>query len=333
MNKEMSFGVSTASFIDFEMKKAPLFFKGRIFNRPFTPELTPAVALAGQLGIGLELVYRNGAAEDIIAAIQREKIPVLQVHGPVTYNLTSAFREGLATSGKLRGLILPGTSLLANGTLNSDLEKCLGVAQKLNSPLVVLHPRSAEIFFRKKKKLVGKLPLSAINLAIEPDYKHHQESYFVVWNLSEVKDIVKQINEGACFDISHEIISSIRKGYGTLPNLCEPFDKLNKGCPKGVLSIHLNAAQRNKKGDVDGGLPLDPEISDVNVIASVRNFYRHLKTVGFSGPIIVELSNFMDKGSLEQRKKAVEITLNNLETAPKKPSSLSFSNQPTQKPI
>lgn len=316
------FGLSTACFMDSNLGEARKYFGAFISHRQYLPEIPSSLQVAKKLGLGLELVYRKGADKETLVLFEGRKVPVLQIHGPIWYDLPTAFREGWQEASKSGAIIDPLLSFLALGTLKGDFKKCLSLANKLRSPQIVIHPGGAEILYRN-----GLSQLTAsygLNLAIEPDHRRPNEASCWIWQPEKAVELAGKANEGICMDTSHTIISQ-----RSVRHLCETYDKYKK-TPKGVLSIHLVAAipednpwELHRKRN--GGLPLDPRIVPPYILGAFREFYQHLLRDRFSGPIIVELFQF--KGL--NREEAIYNTLNSLETNPKFPSSISLPGEPT----
>ncbi len=320
MSKEVEIGVSTATFI--RAQNPPLI--GHI------PEVEAAVLSAKNLGIGLEVVYRNSAQKKIIERCWESNVPVFQIHGPIFYDLADGVRAGMAEPSKSWVAVNPLLGILSLGTLRRDFEATLTFARNLGVSRVVLHPRGAEILY--KKGLVNASPEGDFSVAIEPDWRRPKESEHWVWQPEKVLEIAEKNGGGICMDTSHTSMS-----LNSVDHLVSLYEKYKKA-PKGVLSIHLAAVIPDTEaywilGRKKAGLPLDPRYVPPQALGAFREFYQHLRLDNFSGPVIIELFNFPGGYSLEQRKKAVEITLESLNSGKNSEASISLSGKTTSRPI
>ena len=320
MSKELAFGVSTATFICAEN---PPYFR-------YIPEVEAAISSAKSLGIGVEVVYRNKAQRKIIEECQKSGVPVLQVHGPIFYDFNEGLRAGLNEPSKSWVLINPLLDFLALGSLRNDFGKSVSFAKRLGASSMVLHPRGAEILY--KKGLIHASEEGDFSLAIEPDWRRPGKSGYWLWRPEKVLEIAHQANVGICMDSSHTSMS-----LNSVDHLVEVYEKYKKA-PRGVVSVHLAAVIPGKEaywilGRKQAGLPLDPKYIPPHVWGAFREFYQHIRMDNFLGPVIIELFIFPNGYSLEQRKKAVEVTLNSLQSWKNNESSVSLPGKVISRPI
>jgi sugar phosphate isomerase/epimerase len=329
MNKEIHFGVSTACFMSQKPTEAAKYFSS-LLNNPHIPEVKAGVTAAEKLGLGLEIVYRRFANDQITALIKEKGIPVFQIHGPIWYDYFHAAKAGLGEVKRSGVVIDPLISLLAFGTLKSDFVRTLELARRLGTKQIVLHPSGVNILFER-----GFINLTTgRNLALEPDWRRWNGSTAWVWQPQEAASVARRLDGGICMDISHTIISLNSASVNDLVRVYEEYQQT----PKGVKSIHLSVAvpgasplEMIRENNI--GLPLDARHVNDRVLGNIKDFYQHIKSGRFGGPVIVELFSFKGEESIDQRIKAVETTLENLESAYKKKRSLSFQGRPTKKPI
>lgn len=320
-------GVSTATFVEFRFSQAVNLLASRLIGNAYIPEVGRALQVASELGLGIEYAYRNNsgsASHEILSS----NVPVLEVHGPIFYDFIDSLHNGLNENSRLGVIKDPVIALLAGGTIKADLKNCFEeTSYSLGASSVVLHPHGAEIAYQN-----GLLQLAdnyGISIAIEPDWKRNRESPYWNWNPRNVTNIATNLEQGICLDLSHTGIS-----FNDVDHLIEIYE-FCKQAPKGVLAIHMNVAVPGET-EAMGGLPLykDRAIVPDAVHGVYREFWQHVQAdQSFKGPIIIELFAFPKGESFEQRRKAVEETLESLISYSSQDPSISLPQKPTIRPL
>lgn len=333
-------GVSTGTFIDFSdsIGDGKKIIGARLKNDIYAPEIDRALKVAKDLGIGLELVYRVGIENILFDGSERLKNRVLQIHGPVFVNTVDAIQQGIEEhrGGSLKGILLsaiqnPLIAQFANGTLEGDWQATKALKRFLRVQNIVLHPWGADVL--SQKGFMSFRPGSATTIAIEPDFQRRKSAAHIIWETEKVKEIADRLGQGICLDTSHTVIS-----YNSTDALVKAYEAY-KTSPKGVAAIHFSVAVPSDNRDDfftkgTGALPLynDPAIIPPSVRDVYREFYQGIMhDASFTGPLILEMWSFPKGGSFEDRRKAVEETLNVLEGSNEPPHSISSPDSPTRR--
>jgi sugar phosphate isomerase/epimerase len=315
----LQIGVSTGSFVEFKPREA-LKLPGYLVGRPYIPEIVAGVSAARDLDIGLEIAYRKRADKQVVEMIENERVKVLQIHGPIFFNILDSLKQGRQEDSVKMGIALDFfNTALAGGGLKSEFRNNIKLAEQLGVGQIVIHPRGAEMLHDS-----GLLSLTTkayggegISIAIEPDWKRQNASRNWVWHWEEASEIANKTSTGICMDVSHTVIS-----HNSLKYLGDIFNYYQANT-KGVLAIHFNAAVPwSDKSEIHkgwGALPMYTNIDELvenqpAVLGAYREFWQHIKQSGFSGPVIIEVYSYKrGEHTFDEKIKAIAETVNFLE--------------------
>jgi sugar phosphate isomerase/epimerase len=283
----------------------------------YAPEIDQAIKAAKEFGLGLEIAYRVGlgrASNDI----QESGVTVEQLHGPVVWSLKESVSESVGTNSdssffaKMKGAALGvGMAKLANGTLESNWKDTERLAYELGARSIVLHPNGAQILYKNRGVILG-LDENLV-VGIEPDFRRMKEKPGIIWDPEKVIQIAQITDQGVCLDTSHTGIT-----YNSVADMFRLYEKFKKEVRRGVVAIHFSVAIPNEdredfftKGT--GARPLYRDTPDM-VKSAYREFYQQvMKDPDFNGPLVLEMFAFPKGNSMDERRKAIEETLDVLE--------------------
>lgn len=291
MGKPISYGINTV--------------KGLAKRELYAPEIDEAIKAAEEFGLGLEIAYRVGLRYKL-DQIKKSGIPVDQIHGPIVWNLEQIIH---ASSG-LKDLVFGvGMAGLANGTISSDWEETKKATRDLGAKRIVLHPNGAEILYKNRGVIFGQD--DQLVVAIEPDFKRLSEKPGIVWKSDEVVRIANLTGQGVLLDTSHTGIT-----YNNVEAMFSLYEKYKQEVKRGVVAIHFSVAIPGKdrsefftSNPGTGARPLYKNTPDA-VKGAYREFYQQVVSdKDFNGPFVLEMWSFPNGNSMDDRRKAVEETL------------------------
>ncbi len=239
-----------------------------IFNGILTTEKLAVFAECGIDAIELCAVkhrvdYHDQAYVDEIADyILRNKINVLSMHLPFGYDLDISSPDSETRNAGISAIL-----------------SCAGIANKLGSNILVLHPG---VFLDEHQNRIGRIDF-AIKSIRELIARTSDNLLFAVENLPpgyladtarELCQIVETVDHnrvGYCIDTGHAHLTS-------------QMDKLVRGCGSKILNVHIH----DNAGDKDSHLM--PFEGNIDWPATVSLF----NEVQFSGLLTYELTNESD---------------------------------------
>lgn len=316
MSVEMSVDVSSSTFINFGgfLVNGLRTVGSLAVNQVYAPEISAAMKTAEELGLGVELAYRVGLRRS--QEIWSSGAPVHQIHGPVIWSLKEAASEALGTTNPkslkskvINSALSVGMAAFGNGTISSDWGETVALTRELGAKSIVLHPNGAEILYKNRNVIFG--PDDQLVVAIEPDFKRMTEKAGVIYEPDEVIRITEITEQGVCLDTSHTGIT-----YNNTEAMFKLYEKYKKEVKKGVVAIHFSVAIPGENRSEfftsnpgTGARPLYKDTSDW-IKGAYREFYQMVvKDEDFKGPFVLEMWSFPKGNSMDDRKRAVEETL------------------------
>lgn len=315
--ENLKFGVSTATFLN-EVDPRHL---QAVLGKPNLSEVRDALTAVETLGdLGLEIVYRKRADEELAKLLAEKTDLVFTVHAPIWRSLTEAFWQGLQEENRFSGPIKDVVaSYLLFGTLEQDFTKVQNLAAQHQAKIVV-HPSGAKALAEKGYTLPHiKRPTE---ICIEPDSKRKGREKPWIWQREQVLEIAREFNYALALDLSHTIIAQNNL------DLRSTYEFLNDGQSNRAKVIHLNAAVPDKEGGIpvtaDRGIPI---ITNDEVLGVTKEFYQQLVRDGFEGVLIFEYWQKHGR-NLEEKVKILDKSREAL-IGKTKVQSISTPNQPT----